>query len=1145
MTPWIETLLSRRGLGTPSGLPLYTYRISEAEFLDLERRLRARLEIHLRTHTLEDVAARDPAFGPLFVIYAAEWWQRRYDGTGWSWAPILHSLGVDDDTWSQGNRSECVTRGLAFWRLKVRESRGLRFLGTIAFNGGLPMQLLAAARGNIGSVLSRVLRLAADSRCDPGDVQRWVESLERHLPLAYRQPQIHLLLADMILAVLRLKESVGLTNVATAIETADRLKPGWRQEFPLPIEDAHARGLLEQLLREAVGVKVHVGAAWIQVARTLARLDDGHWELRSDFVLPDYADVQRIVEAYKLPVESLGQSMTLELRQGSQSSVVGIRRLAGQEKYRLERRPLSAVDSAAAAEHLTLLSGQSGDQWRATAEKGGALSPELVWVFASAGETGAEHRFLRQGGGAIAAHEALVAAPAAWRVEAGGESVCEPCGELSVFDRRLYAIRGAVAFVDPAGYRNRVRCGQAAEDASDYELRGARVWSEFIAPTQAFLGTPRLYERDREGRQTPAAGGALWRPPGGAFKASIDANLFGPVDGVWPNRQEPKWRERVVILPETARLDSVGAASATKGRLVFRDWGLAGCSVETPEVRSQLSNTGHDLTVDLEWTGVGPSPEAVELKLSWPGNPLTARLRLPFPSVGVRGFDADGQPLSNGRRLVAGQLHGIRLVGFPGELHRAYLDLQLEFAGPGRSGRSWQIARPQGSTHIALRLIDYLPEIQGLLADADLVDACVRVKFRVDQGQRLSLLVARYSCAIDPQVAAGLVAIPTEELEGVSPEELAGARVQALRMDLPAEEPIELIPQVSEGTPVGAWAFPGTAPAEGAWLIYPTRESALQFRPVVWPAAAAPETSVVEDSAELPEVKDLRGAIEIPLPRQRKEAFETVIARMGCELSSADWVHAERLAATLGHLPLAALDLWRGFRRSTVGMAAMAFRFGGLQGDFIARFGSELPFLWEIVPYADWCQAIEGAVTQVREMRLPEGLGQQILDAHLAQRIELIAGLAPGVRVLLEAARRSVTRKPARDIETARLPMMDSVFAQRLFDGPDSDVQRLLQFQAEADWPATFAQEVNTARGNPEVAPYLCPQSYGFHDGVINAPVILAVDAVSGTSRHRLRKRSTISAIRAHRAFDPHWFDEAFGFTVARCISTRKISFDA
>lgn len=54
MNPWIETLLSHRGLSAPSGLPLYTYRISEAEFLDLERRLRARLEFHLRTHSLEE-----------------------------------------------------------------------------------------------------------------------------------------------------------------------------------------------------------------------------------------------------------------------------------------------------------------------------------------------------------------------------------------------------------------------------------------------------------------------------------------------------------------------------------------------------------------------------------------------------------------------------------------------------------------------------------------------------------------------------------------------------------------------------------------------------------------------------------------------------------------------------------------------------------------------------------------------------------------------------------------------------------------------------------------------------------------------------------------------------------------------------------
>lgn len=1144
MNSWIESFLSRRGLTVPSGTPLYAYRASEAEFLELESMLRERLQARLRTQSLEEVAVTDADFGPLFVVYAAEWWQRRYDGTGWAWGPILRSLGVEDDTWSQFSRSDCVTRGLAFWRLKVRESRGLRFLGSIAFNGGLPMQLLASARGNIGAVLSRVLRLASDSRCDPVDVQRWVESLERLLPLAYRQPQIHILLADMILAVLRLKESAGLRDAASAIETADRVRPGWRQEFPLPIEDAHARGLLEQMLREAVGVKVHAASSWIQVIRTLARTEANQWELRSDFLLPDYAEVRSIVEAYKLSADALKHSMTVQLRRGVQSSVLGIRRLAGQDKFRLDRRPVAAVNGAAAAEHLTLLSGQSGEQWVATADKGSALSPDLVWVFGADDDSESEHRLLRQGGGAIAAHEALVTAPTEWKIEVGTDGAYEAAGDLPALGRRVHRVRGVVSFVDPAGYRNRIRCGQAAEDATDYELRGYRVWNAFLTPRQAFRGVPRLHERDRDGRLAPVAGVALWRRHGGAFRNTLDPDVLGPVDAIWPNRQEPKWRDRVVILPEESRIESIGSQSATKGRLVFRDWGLARCSVLTAGVSSEIGETEGTLAVDLDWAGDGPLPEWVELQLSWRGNPFPARLQLPFPSVGVRAFDADGKMLEHGRRLVAGKLHGVRLLGYPGELHRAYLDMQLEAGGAERSGRSWQIVRPEGATRVELALIDYLPDIQALLADADLVDASVRVTFRVDRSPPLSFRIARYSCAIEPEIESGLATIPLEDLKSIAPATLTDTEVRAIRMDLPAEEPIALIARESEGIPVGAWGFPWSAPTEGAWLVYPSRKSALEFRPVVWPIEPPVEEAAHGGPLEAPETRDLRGAIALPQPRQRKDALDAVIDRMSRMPSSTDWGHAEQLATSLGHLPLSALDLWRRFGRSTSAMAAMAMRLGSMPIDFIARFGNELPFVWETIPYEDWCTAIAGTAAQTRELPISEELARTMLDAHLNTRIEAIASLAPGVRVLLEAARARATNRLSKDVLAVRNPTVDGLFAKQLFIGETSDVQRLMQFNSDAEWPASFTQEVHAARQNAELAPYLCASSYAFHDSVINAPVLLALEAVSGKSSQRLSGRTTTASIREHRAFDPQWFDEAFHSTIVRCISTRKLSIE-
>src|SRR5689334_6501937 len=98
---WRQQFLADRSLTAPTGMALYSYRMNTAEFNELERLLKAFLKTLLRMLVLGSVAREIPFFPSLFVIYAAEWWRRRYDGSGWSWEPILEDLGAPSDGWSQ------------------------------------------------------------------------------------------------------------------------------------------------------------------------------------------------------------------------------------------------------------------------------------------------------------------------------------------------------------------------------------------------------------------------------------------------------------------------------------------------------------------------------------------------------------------------------------------------------------------------------------------------------------------------------------------------------------------------------------------------------------------------------------------------------------------------------------------------------------------------------------------------------------------------------------------------------------------------------------------------------------------------------------------------------------------------------------
>lgn len=83
---WKQNFLQRRDLQIPDGRSLYLYRLQHEEFNDLEQLLRDRLTKYqqLTDMDLGAIAGQAHYFPDLFVLYGAEWWRRRYDGSGWS-----------------------------------------------------------------------------------------------------------------------------------------------------------------------------------------------------------------------------------------------------------------------------------------------------------------------------------------------------------------------------------------------------------------------------------------------------------------------------------------------------------------------------------------------------------------------------------------------------------------------------------------------------------------------------------------------------------------------------------------------------------------------------------------------------------------------------------------------------------------------------------------------------------------------------------------------------------------------------------------------------------------------------------------------------------------------------------------------------
>jgi len=1105
---WRRALLAKRGLERPDRRILFQYRVTEVEFIELESLLREWLGKLLTRFGLGQITQLK-GFSALFVLYASEWWRRRFDGAHWSWDPILNDLNADPDDWNQAQRSACIERGLQDWGLTVKKTSGLRFLGSVAVQGGLPLKLLAEARGKIGLLLSQVLKQAGSSSITQNDLLTWVESLQGTLPKSYRQAVIFDLLADVAWTVIRLKEQAGLTANTDAIARLDQQVSNWREQFPLPVDDDHARGLIEQLVRDAAKIKAERQAATLPVERQLEQEEAGTWSLRSSLTLPESVKASNLTRLFNMNPDEMPRAGELSLSAGSQRLTTTIRRMAGQDCYRIERKPWGFSGQTAAEEHLLQLSTPDGRVWTATALRGESLDDGLPWIF-SAEES--SNRLLRQGGGNVAPLEAFITLPEGWTFAGGSDAETSIQGSLPQFARSIHRLRGSVQASDGNSLTCRIRTGQAGALEESYEWCGQRFWLDFKKPSIAFKGLPQLY-RVSDSISQKVQDNPAWSVIGANTQATTP--LVGPLQARYPASGEVKQRSRLVILPSNAAL-SIQAQDAKSGVIKLENWGATSARTQTEGIRLDSKPHGTDLYLALSVSPSERTPETIDAEIFWSHSTVPIRLRLPFPAKGVRAFDANEKEIFSGSLLAAQQLLGIRLLILSGG-QNSRMSIEMRVNG-SHAARTHQLRTLPDTLTTEVRLQDYATDIQHLFSTDDDPDARVHVLLRIGGSEHFRLGIARYAAKLERR--GNTISLDTDGNKALTPDNIAKLTALALRLEHPGDEAIQLQSCDSEGVPTGSWQFDPQAREPGCWLIYPSPDTVMPFRPTLWP---------VQGDNSL--ASGLGNAINIVNQAEREAAIDAEIESMSWNFMYDGWAEIEQLAGQVGHLPLATLDIWRRFARSPLGMASLALRFGRLPGGFLARFDQELPFLWEAVTFSAWKQAVACLLDQCQKSYGQEA-GKVVFQSHLDSRIKDVSASHGALQFLLGIA--------TAEHSAPQLNMLRCVGAsaqQQLFQGEDSWLMRLRRLHIEDQWPSGSNQILAKARKQTDVAGYLCPDKLDFADGVINLPLLLAAQVATNQTQEWFADPQAVNILRAHMAFDPEWFEEAYNLTIARCLA--------
>lgn len=687
---WLNQFLADKQLNKPHGRPLYRYRMSEAEFNSLKETL--------KTSALCGVSnvVGISGWNAAFVIYAAEWWRRCYDGGVWSWERIFASFDANASELNAGQRNFVIELGLSYWQRPVRSINGRsRYLGTIATEGGLPMQQLGRADNWLSRlfkhVLPKYLRLYSVDIIDAIGIIR--DYAPYHLPDNYQNDGVYAVLGDMICAVAKLKKDYSLADKSKPIDYLNLHVPDWQAQFPLPIDDNVGLLLLTDLINTAVQVE------------TLTTPFRGRRFLSNNGVVQLVFEFSATVEIEKITnKDNFPFRVDIEIvsDEGKTYSVgVALKTtMENKDVLRMPRCPLPPIQGDVISQGYTVRFKQLSD---IVAEHPliEAIDDSVPWTFISDND-----EWLLAGTASVRTQAKKVCILYEKDLTCSFDGVTE---RETPYDKRLIEASGVIELRDIDSYF-RIQTAQA-EATQQYYLSDKNRLNFSSIPKTVYLGSPELYFFNTETEHCEKINTPLLARPVNS-KAPWQ-QLTTEQQGVYELRLQDEqgniqFRKKCVLLPENFEV----CFHATTRRISIEHSGQAiiSCPIGTVQ--------GHSITFNTTET----TPVFVDVTLDWQGKDKLT-LHLPFPINTGFLIDSTDNKL---KQVPVNELYGVRLR-FLSENHHHNRHLILKFQLNDDPELYFRDSVTKKGAVIELALMDYQHWISELLAISHHADSFVRL----------------------------------------------------------------------------------------------------------------------------------------------------------------------------------------------------------------------------------------------------------------------------------------------------------------------------------------------------------------------------------------------------------------------------------
>lgn len=1146
LAKWLQALLDSRILSGPDHRMLYAYDLSASEFQSLE----AVLVTGCQRFGFSRLVARNEIFPPLFVLYASEWWKREYDGGPWDWDPIAERLAGTLVEISPHARSECVTLGLRYWGHRPLAD-GMRFLGAIVAQGGIPMRLLAQGSGKLPVVLTQVIRFADRYGWNRAQILAGVEERLNLLSKAYRRPEIASLLADFAETVLHLKQEYKLGDVADPIAYLDQNAANWKQRFPVSLENDAAQTLLVGLVREAASLKTPSSNDLFRCERRLVLSDAGRHRLEAHLASAPRAEADALAHAFGInSADSLPRYFSIDLDCGTRRSFLEARLVLGAEipAVTLNGRRVIEHGLEGTEEHVLILRSAQGDFGeRITVPGGGALPEDDPWIFVQRDDELV--RFVAAGSARLPDAFALVALPNGWQIEPEGtEAISLGVIEDLGSERSLYRVEGSFLVLQP-GLSFRIRLGQSVESGEAYQWSGTRLPEARGKPV--FRGAvPSLYRAGDDGLEKVPLSTQEWRRQGSGVVVT-PKEARGPTDVLVRNEDEVVGRQRIVILPPDARIEYT-SGEVGSGIVCFTGWGDVDVAVSPqPGLQSDVAKSADRHTISLR--AQGEPPGEFRVLVHWPGTSFELPMWLAFPVTGGRFVRSQGELLRPGERISIRDLIGTRLQVFDTNPANPKAYSLLLVLGSGTREVSLRYPVPLDINGRAeVRLIDYQRHIESLLGMTDLLDSTVSVRLIVGQSATAEFVVARYAVALERK--GSVLSVGEKDLASLLPETLEQADVLASPLVADLTEPVRLVQIRSEGVLAGAWDTKGLDPEHNPWFVYPGSGSPLQFRPTIW--IADPDAQETPTDRPASPICPLAEAMLDPDPDARRDRVHGVVKDMSRDFNHPSWSLLNRLWTTFHHLPLPALDVWRMIAKRPRAVLAMLLRLdldAAAVADAARRFRDEVGWIPELTAVSDIREAASGLWGYWSATLSDAALAKSVFIPDIEARLKAIGREIPGIDLLIDLVLFEISGAASESLQSVWdvCNVKSDGLVRNLWQGQESVGNTLLFLvnSGRDHWPErglfesvfeAYAQTLDATSARllePCMRRLFWPQPSDFKFSVANLPMLCALWSATSAKRTYWSTAGHRLALKRVRDFDPVWFEQAFRHAFAALLT--------